>query len=258
MARHALNGTGHVDNLGNSCVAFIHVLQLRIHVKGFIDGHFQVKRNGFRDSVCLGIAEIQRPAHISDRRLCFHCTKGENLRDISLPIFSLYIFYDFAPPFDAEVDIDIRHADTLRIQETLENQAVTNGVKVGNSKGIRHQTSGGGASARSHHNAVCLSKIDKIPNDEEILYIAHIFNDGKLIIKTVCNLRRHIVVTFRKSFLTKLPQILLVGLALRRNKLRQMIVPKDEFHIAFHGDFMGIFNGFRGVSEDFPHLILAL
>ena len=67
-----------------------------------------------------------------------------------------------------EVDIDIRHADALRVEEALEHQAVHQRVDVGNPEGIRHQASGSAAASRTHGYALFAGKPDEIPDDQKI------------------------------------------------------------------------------------------
>ena len=55
-----------------------------------------------------------------------------------------HIVDDFISPFLAEVDIDVRQADPLRIEEAFEQEVVLQRVKFSDAERIRHQTAGGG------------------------------------------------------------------------------------------------------------------
>ena len=50
-----------------------------------------------------------------------------------------------------EVDVDIRHRDAIRIEETLEQELVANRIEIGDFEAIGNDRSSSGSSARADH-----------------------------------------------------------------------------------------------------------
>ena len=75
--------------------------------------------------------------------------EGDDLRHLLAAVFFGDVLDDFAAAVRAEVDVDIGHADALRIEEALEEQPVLQRVDIGNIHGITDQAAGGRAAARA-------------------------------------------------------------------------------------------------------------
>ena len=72
----------------------------------------------------------------------------------SRPYFSRDVLDHFAAAVHAEVDVDIGHADALRIQEALEQQPVLQRVDIGDLHRVADQAAGRRTAARTHRNPV--------------------------------------------------------------------------------------------------------
>ena len=80
--------------------------------------------NQLGDAVHVREADIQHAADVLDRGARAQRAEGDDLRHLLAPVFLGDVLDHFAAPAGVEVDVDIRHADALRIQEALEQQAV--------------------------------------------------------------------------------------------------------------------------------------
>ena len=136
MTRHTLNGLCHVNYFTGLSVLFVHGFKLRTCVQSFINSHGELKRYGFGNGVGFGVADTESSCHIPHRLLCFHGPEGYNLGNSALTVLSGNIVDYLLTAFIAEVDIDIRHADSFRIEETFKNQIVPYRVDVGNFKTV--------------------------------------------------------------------------------------------------------------------------
>ena len=129
ISGHSLQAHGGINQQLDPLVAVVHFLQLRANLQRFLQRNMQ--RHG-RHQLCnhIGfcIAEIHSPTHITDRTTGSHRTEGGNLGNVVLAVLAHDIVDNFAPTLLAEVSIEVGHADTLRIQESLENQRVFHGV----------------------------------------------------------------------------------------------------------------------------------
>ena len=97
-------------------------------------------------------------------------------------VFSRYIVDDLAPAFNAEVNVDIRHGDALRVQKALKKEAVFDRVDIRNLKTVGNYTSCRRAAPGADRYALCFGVADKVRGDEKIVREAHIANHIKLVI----------------------------------------------------------------------------
>ena len=153
------------------------------------------------------------------------------------------------PALDAEIDVDIRHAHSLRIQEPLEDQAVPDRVDICYLQAVCHDAAGCRPSSRADHDAVFLCEVDEVPHDQEVLHIPHGLDHAELIVKTLLKLRRHVLIPFFYTVSTELSQIVAVRIACRRNELRQMVLPERKLDLAFHRDPVRVLDSLRRVME---------
>ena len=103
----------------------------------------------------------------------------------SAPYLAVDIVNDFLPPLVAEIHIEIGHTDALRVQETLKDQIVTDGVDIRNADAVCGNTARAGTTARAYRDALALGVVDVIPDDEVVIGIAHRFDDANFIAQAV-------------------------------------------------------------------------
>ena len=123
--------------------------EARLHLQGLLQGDVQLFRHQLGDLVHFRVGHFQGPAHVPDHLAGLHAAEGGDVGHV-LPAVGLGdVVDDLAPALVAEVHVDIRGADPLRVEEALEEEAVGQGVQVGDAQGIGHQAAGGGAPARA-------------------------------------------------------------------------------------------------------------
>ena len=154
--------------------------EARLHLQGLLQGDVQFLRHQLGDLVHFRVRHFQGPAHVPDHLAGLHAAEGGDLGHV-LPAVGLGdVVDDLAPALVTEVHVDIRRAHPLRIEEALEEEAVGQGVQVGDPQGIGHQAAGGGAPARTHGDPVPLGIIDDIGHHQEIAGKAHLHQDVDL------------------------------------------------------------------------------
>ncbi len=185
MARKPLQSFTHVNQVMNLLVLLIELTKLRIHFQGTLNIHRNVSltRYHFGNTVHIVIWEVERASDIADDAFCRHCTKRYNLNNLIMPILFTDIINDLLPAFIAEINIDIRHRHTLRIQETLEQQAVANRVNICDMQAVRYNAACCRATPRSDRYIVFPCPVDEIPDNQEIVDISHLPDDTQLIVK---------------------------------------------------------------------------
>ena len=68
------------------------------------------------------------------------------------PIFLDDVIDHFLAPVHAEIHIDIRQGDAVRVEEALKQQGVMEWIQVGDAQRIGDKAAGGGASSWSNRN----------------------------------------------------------------------------------------------------------
>ena len=170
----------------------------------------------------------------------------------------VHIVNDLAPAVDAEVHVNIRHGDPLRVQEALKEQAVFDGVHIGDVQAVADHTAGGAAPAGANGDAAALGKADEVRNNEKIVHKAHFMDHIQLIIQLLVHLRP-VGEALLKALLAELAEIgIAVALPLRQLEAGQMVVAELKIEIAALGNVHGVVRRFRQLREQGAHLLLAL
>ena len=95
---------------------------------------------GLRDELgdVVGILEgyVEGAGNILYDGLRFQRAEGYDLPHPIHAIFLGHVIDDLAASFEAEVDVKIRHRNSLRVEEAFEEEVVFQGVDVGDPEGI--------------------------------------------------------------------------------------------------------------------------
>ena len=145
---------------------------------------FRLRGNEFREAICFRERQIQHACDVFNRHARSHTPESYNVRDVILPVFLRNPFENFAAPFVVEVNIDIGHRNTIRIQKALEKQIVFHRVYPGDSEAIGDNASGGAPAPGADENAHFACCGDKILNNEKVAREAHRFDGCQLKIDT--------------------------------------------------------------------------
>ena len=87
------------------------------------------------------------------------------------------ILQHLVAPFLAEVDVKVGHGDPLDVEEALKEQAVGNGVDIGDGHAVGSQTACAGTAPWPDRNLLLLGPVDKVGDDEKVAGEAHLLND---------------------------------------------------------------------------------
>ena len=130
------------------------------------------------------------------------------------------VLHDLEAPLIVEVHIDIGHLGTLRGQEPLEHQAVLERVKRGDVHGVGDDSAGGRATAGADADAVVLSPLHVLGDDQKVGGKALVADDLVFVLKALfdvdaADLARGPVVTvvLAQAFLALAAELALVRLA---------------------------------------------
>ena len=185
MSRHTLKEHRRIDDLLHDITVFIFIFQIRRHFQRIRDRDPQIIRDHLTDTVAVRIRHIESTGDILDAGLCRQRSEGDDLRDAVLAVFSRDIIDHFLTSFITEIDVEVRHADTFVIEETLEDQAVLDRIDIRDLKRISNKRSCTGTTSRSDHDVILFCIVDKVPYDQIVIGIPHRGDDRHLILGTL-------------------------------------------------------------------------
>ena len=188
----------------NLFIALVQLPQLVVHLQCLVDRDIQLIRNHLRNRIDLCIRHIQHTADIADDTARRQCTECDDLYNAVLAVFSRYIVDDLRAAFEAEIHVDIRHGNSFRVQETLEQELIPHRVQLCDAKGVGNNTSGRRSSSRSDHDVVVARKFDEIPHDQEVIDVTHRFDRIKLVFQPRFQFIRRRVIPFLEAVVAEL------------------------------------------------------
>src|SRR5262249_18605459 len=140
----------------------------------------RVLRHELAELVDLAIRHLQYPSDIAQHAARLQRAERDDLRYAFAAVPFLHIADHFIATILAEVDVEVGHRHPLGIEETLEQQPETNGIEIGDGERVGHERPGPRAAPRADRNALRLSPLDEVGNDEEIAGIFHAFDHAEL------------------------------------------------------------------------------
>ena len=157
-------------------------LQPRLVVDGAAERHRieRVLRHELAELVDLAVRHLQHTADVAQHSARLQGAEGDDLGDPVVPIPRLYVADDLVAPVLAEVDVEVRHRDALGVEKTLEQEAETDRIEVGDGERIGDERARPRTAARTDRNALLLRPLDEIGNDQEIARVFHLLDDAEL------------------------------------------------------------------------------
>ena len=140
----------------------------------------RIGRHQLAQPVHLAIGHLQDAPDVAQHGAGLQRTEGDDLRHLAAAIFLLHIADHFFAPVLAEVDVEVRHRHTFRVEEALEQQREAHGVEIGDGQRPGHQRACTRTTARPHRNVMRLGPFDEVGHDEEVAGELHPLDDRQL------------------------------------------------------------------------------
>src|SRR3990167_7244100 len=83
------------------------------------------------------------------------------------------------------INIDIRHGNTIRIKETLKQQSVLQWIEICNFECIGNDRAGSRATTRAKNNSLVFAPVNEVLDDQEIGIVPHLIEHSKLHFKSL-------------------------------------------------------------------------
>ena len=155
----------------------------------------------------------------------------------------------------AEVDVEVGHGHAFRVQEPLEQKAITKRIKIRDRKRVGDERTRARTTARPDGNIVVLRPFDEVGDDQEVAGEAHPLDDLQLEIEPfLIFLHARRMGDDRKPRLKPFIGLSAQFLHLVIGEFRQDRVDDSGAIGAAAGDLHRVFDGFRQVGEKRLHL----
>ena len=192
VAGQALERLREVDDRGDVLVLAVHAGEL-VFLLGqrLVQGHADFERDLLRDTVDETVRVAQHATGIADDGLRRHRAVGDDLRNPVATVAARDVVDDAVPALHAEIDIEIRHRHSLRIQEAFEQQVVLQRVEIGDAEHVGDQRACTGAASRAHRDVLLLGPANEVGDDQEVAGKSHVADDVEFFLEALAIRGRH-------------------------------------------------------------------
>jgi len=136
VSREVFEHEGGIDEFASGFFSIVSLLEIRRLLQRLVERHLQIEGDHLGQPVAFAVAQAHDTANVAHYGLRAHRAEGDDLGDGIASIFFADIFNDVGAAIVGEVDIDIGRIDAFRIEKTFEEQAVADGIDVGNLKQV--------------------------------------------------------------------------------------------------------------------------
>ena len=95
-------------------------------------------------------------------------------------VFLSTIFNHLVAARILNIDIDIRHRNTIWVKEALEQQAVFQRIEIGDIQRVGNNRTSSRAAPRPKDDSLRLTPVDKILDDQKVAFVAHVAHHTQL------------------------------------------------------------------------------
>ena len=220
----------------------------------------------FSNAIGIRIRDAHDAPDVFDDRSRCKRAECDDLRHIFRMIAAADIFDCLSAPLGTEIHVEVRHGNTVGIEEPLEEKIVSERIDVGDADRIGDNASDAGTTPRPHRDPVHARPVYVVPHDQEIVRKSHLDDDAQLIFGALHDLVRHGIVTFGKPLHRQPAQKFGRGRAVVRRVERDQRLIIDGRAVLLQiegrvrvGDLVGndtrIGNGFGKIGEECSHFI---
>ena len=188
VAYHPFERRCHVDDLLGDLVGVVGAAQLRAGLHALREGDLGHLRHELGDAVDHPVGDPHHAARVLDRRLRLHLAEGDDLRHVAAAVLLGDVVDHALAAGHGEVDVDVRHGLSARVQEALEEQRVADRVEIGDVQAVGDERPGGRPAARPDRDAVGAGEADEVPHDQEVVGEAHLLDRLQLELEPAAQL----------------------------------------------------------------------
>ena len=218
--------------------------------------HLVSARYQFTDPIHFGKRHIHHTANVADCTFRAETVKGDDLGHMILTVLVGTILQQLVAFIILNVQINIWHGNTPRIQETLKNQLELQRFNWRDSQCVsHHRTSPGTTDVVPPVTFFCV--IYQILHDQEVGVKPHGMNDIQLMFQAVTDnfILGVFSITPDQALFALFPQLRLVVFTFRKREDRQMIAMRFQIHKTAFRNFHRIGKCTGNISEELLHFL---
>ena len=210
--------------------------QLGAGLHALREGDLRHLRHELGDAVDHAVGDPHHAARVLDRRLRLHLAEGDDLGHVAAAVLLGDVVDHALAAGHCEVDVDVGHGLSARVQEALEEQRVADRVEIGDVQAVGDERPGGRPAARPDRDAVGAGEADEVPHDQEVVGEAHLLDRLQLELEPAAQLGRLGAVALAQPCLGQLAQVRDGGLAVGHVELGQVQRVEVDVGVAALGD----------------------
>lgn len=196
-----------VDQGAYRRIRLVEVFEFLRAVQRLLQRDARAARHHLCDLVHFAKGQIHDTADITDDGTRRERAEGDDLRHLLSAVLLCEIGDDLPASAIAEVGIDIRHGDSLRIQEAFKEKVETQWVDFRDVQEVSDDASCHAPTPRPDRDAMCLCVADEVHDDQEVIRESHLIDDTKFIIQTLLLFSRGLRIALRDRRLAELSQV---------------------------------------------------
>jgi hypothetical protein len=265
VARQPLELLPLIEQLLDARIAVVHRLELRLDAERLGDRERlrgRLPRDEVRDGLRLDRRDADAPRHVLHDALALQLRERRDLPDARLAVLLLHVRDDLVAPLHAEVDVEVGHADPLRVEEALEEEVIRDGIEVRDAHRVRDDAPRTRAAPRADGDAALLRVTDEVPHDEEVAGELHRRDDVELDLEPlrvrlavdVLALHRELLDAAEKPLARHVAEVALGVVPLGHLEAREHRLAQLERELAPLGDGERVRDGLRMRREELGHL----
>ena len=269
LAAQAFEPLGHIDHGLNVVVDGVHVPEVGRHLEpvGVLLGLLQAgrqrgvaahdeRRYGLGDPVAHRVRVAQHAGRVAHGGPGLDLGERHDLGHVIAAVLLGCVADHLVAVPRVEVHVDVGHGNTTRVQESLEQQVVLDGVQVGDPEAVGHRTARRAPPARADPDVPATGVADEVPRDQKVRREAHLANRGEFVGQTLDDLVLQQVTPPLAGPLEG--QVLEVGVGpvepLGDREVGQLRVAELDLHLTPLGDPQGVVTRRGHVTEQIAHL----
>jgi hypothetical protein len=137
-------------------------------------------RDQLRHAVAGSVVQTEDTRGIASRSAREHPPERDDLSHRFTAVFVSHVLNDPLAALHREIDVDVRHGDSLRVEEALEQKVVLQRVHIGDPERVGHDRPGCGTAPRTDRDSIVLRELHEVPDDEEVRREPHLLYDAQL------------------------------------------------------------------------------
>ena len=122
----------------------------------------------------------QRAGHVLENASGLQLHECRDLAHTLDAVLLAHVRHHLVAARHAEIDVEVRHADAIRIQEAFEEQPVLDRIEVCNAECVRHKRTRPTSAARTHGDSTLFREAYEVPDNEEVAGKVHLGDDVEL------------------------------------------------------------------------------